>query len=51
MIFVLTAGIIGQLITFVLMALAYDVVCALVVAPAGGVLAALAACLFLSLKK
>lgn len=50
MIFVLTVAIIGELITFVLIAQFYGYMDALLIAPAGGVFAALAASVFLSLK-
>ena len=49
-IFVLIVAIIGELITFVLIAQFYGYLDALLFAPVGGVFAALAAGVFLSLK-
>ena len=50
MIFVLIVAIIGELVTFVLVAQFYGYLNALLLAPVGGVFAALAAAVFLSLK-
>ena len=51
MIFVLIIAIIGEIVTFVLVAQFYGYLNALLLAPVGGVFAALAAAVFLSLKK
>jgi hypothetical protein len=49
-IFVLIVAIIGELITFVVVAQFYGYLNALLLAPVGGVFAAIAAAVFLSLK-